>query len=229
MKTTATTEAVSSPPEENEHWNTKWRRTTSCAGKKPAADLKKDLHNLEAGRKSRKEPTPFVGIKPNGKCQFVALEPDPVNFARLSKCVSELPDAVKSKIQCKMVCVGARKGTIRFQDCAGETSQASNEGRIEVQCETLDELLEDCHPTFIKMDIEGAEPDALSGAKKFLERSEVIWAVCVYHKPEHLWQLPEFMADHSQEYRFFLRKYSGEIWETVCYAVPEKRLHQSHS
>jgi len=70
MKTTATTEAVSSPPEENEHWNTKWRRTTSCAGKKPAADLKKDLHNLEAGRKSRKEPTPFVGIKPNGKCQM---------------------------------------------------------------------------------------------------------------------------------------------------------------
>jgi hypothetical protein len=69
MKTTATTEAVSSPPEENEHWNTKWRRTTSCAGKKPAADLKKDLQIQEAGRKSRKPPTPFVGIKPYGKSQ----------------------------------------------------------------------------------------------------------------------------------------------------------------
>jgi hypothetical protein len=65
---------VSSPPEENEHWNTKWRRTTSCAGKKPAADLKKDLYNLEAGRKSRKQPTPFVGIKPNGKCQLDGKE-----------------------------------------------------------------------------------------------------------------------------------------------------------
>jgi len=51
MKTTATTEAVSSPLEENEHWNTKWWRTTSCAGKKPVAYLKKDLQNYEAGRK----------------------------------------------------------------------------------------------------------------------------------------------------------------------------------
>jgi hypothetical protein len=33
MKTTATTEAGSSPPGENEHWNTKWRRNTAGAGK----------------------------------------------------------------------------------------------------------------------------------------------------------------------------------------------------
>jgi hypothetical protein len=38
MKTTATTEAVSSSPGENGHWNTKWRRTTSRAGKKQVAD-----------------------------------------------------------------------------------------------------------------------------------------------------------------------------------------------
>jgi hypothetical protein len=33
MKTTATTEAVSSSPGENGHWNTKWRRTTPAPGK----------------------------------------------------------------------------------------------------------------------------------------------------------------------------------------------------
>jgi hypothetical protein len=38
MKTTATTEAVSSSPGENGHWNTKWRRITSRAGKKQVAD-----------------------------------------------------------------------------------------------------------------------------------------------------------------------------------------------
>ena len=70
MKTTATTEAVSSSPEENEHWNTKWRRNTSCAGQKAGADWKNDLQIQGAGRKSRKPPTPIVGIKPNGKCQL---------------------------------------------------------------------------------------------------------------------------------------------------------------
>jgi len=70
MKTTATTAAVSSPPEENEHWSQQWRRNTAGAGQKSRADWKKDLHNLGAGRKSRKPPTPFVGMKPYGKCQY---------------------------------------------------------------------------------------------------------------------------------------------------------------
>jgi hypothetical protein len=74
------------------------------------------------------------------------------------------------------------------------------------------------------MDIEGAELDALRGAERLLRRSEAMWAVCVYHKPEHLWQLPLFINEHSQGHRFFLRKYAGEIWETVCYAVPKSRL-----
>ncbi len=43
MKTAATTEAVSSPPEENEHWNTKWRRNASYAEQKLVVDWKKDL------------------------------------------------------------------------------------------------------------------------------------------------------------------------------------------
>lgn len=51
MKTTATTEAVSSPPEENELWNTNRRRNTSRADKNPVADLKKDLQDYEADRK----------------------------------------------------------------------------------------------------------------------------------------------------------------------------------
>jgi hypothetical protein len=70
MKTTATTEAVSSPPEENELWNTKWRRNTCCAEQKPVVGWKNDLQIRGTGRKSRKPPTPFVGIKPYGKSQI---------------------------------------------------------------------------------------------------------------------------------------------------------------
>ena len=51
MKTTATTEAVSSSPEENELWNTNRRRNTSRADKKLRADWKNDLQNYEAERK----------------------------------------------------------------------------------------------------------------------------------------------------------------------------------
>ena len=70
MKTTATTEAVSSPPEEKWHLSQQWRQNTFRAGQKPRSDWKNDLQTYEEGRKSRKPPTPFVGIKPYGKSQF---------------------------------------------------------------------------------------------------------------------------------------------------------------
>jgi hypothetical protein len=70
MKTMATMEAVCSPPEEKWHLSQQWRQNTFRAGQKLKADWKKDLYNLGAGRKSRKPPTPFVGMKPYGKCQI---------------------------------------------------------------------------------------------------------------------------------------------------------------
>jgi hypothetical protein len=73
MKITAPTEAVSSPPEEKWHWTQKCRRNASCAGQKPVVDWKNDLQIEGAGRKSKKQPTPFVGIKPYGKCQITSL------------------------------------------------------------------------------------------------------------------------------------------------------------
>jgi len=73
MKTTATTEAVSSPPEEKWHLSQQWRQNTFRAGQKPRSDWKNDLQTYEEGRKSRKPPTPFVGIKPYGKSQLTSV------------------------------------------------------------------------------------------------------------------------------------------------------------
>jgi hypothetical protein len=74
MKTTATTEAVSSPPEEKGHWGQKWRQNTFYAGQKPRADWKNDLQTYVAGRESQKPPTPVVGNKPNGKSRLTSLD-----------------------------------------------------------------------------------------------------------------------------------------------------------
>jgi hypothetical protein len=80
MKTTATTEAVSSPPGEKWHGSQQWRQTTSCAGQKPRSDWKNDLPIQGAGRKSLKQPTPFVGIKPYGKSQITLMR----RYSRIS-------------------------------------------------------------------------------------------------------------------------------------------------
>jgi len=46
MKTMANTEAVSSPPEENEHWSQQWRRNTSRADRKTGGGREKGLAKL---------------------------------------------------------------------------------------------------------------------------------------------------------------------------------------
>ena len=50
---------------------------------------------------------------------------------------------------------------------------------------TLDEFIisHDLNDIFVKMDIEGAEYLALTGAKKILERNDVALSVCTYHNP----------------------------------------------
>jgi hypothetical protein len=83
----------------------------------------------------------------------------------------------------------------------------------------LDDLLESRTTTFVKMDIEGAEPVALMGARRTLSRHAPALAVCLYHRREHLWQVPRIILDANPAYRLSLRRHSDESWETVCYAI----------
>ena len=80
------------------------------------------------------------------------------------------------------------------------------------------QLQEAPRPTFLKMDIEGAEPDALAGAAAILRDSAPTLAICLYHERCHLWRLPAQIHEANPKYRLFLRRHSDESWETVCYA-----------
>jgi hypothetical protein len=77
--------------------------------------------------------------------------------------------------------------------------------------------------TFIKMDIEGSEPEALEGARGIVQRDRPILAICVYHVQNHLWRVPLLMKSMFPEYRMFLLCYEGDGWQTVAFAVPPER------
>ena len=70
-------------------------------------------------------------------------------------------------------------------------------GDIEVEAQPLDDLLSDLDPTFIKMDIEGAEPNALLGATATLRAKTPTLAICLYHTREHLWEIPRAIREAS--------------------------------
>lgn len=74
-------------------------------------------------------------------------------------------------------------------------------------------------PTFIKLDIEGAEKEALIGARNIIRKKHPKLAVCVYHKPEDIYELPKLIYEMDQSYKFTLEQYADGIYETVLYAV----------
>ena len=71
----------------------------------------------------------------------------------------------------------------------------------------------------IKMDIEGAELDALRGAEGTISKYKPLLAICVYHKRDDLLTIPEYIKSIVPEYRLFLRAYERTTTELVLYAV----------
>jgi hypothetical protein len=112
-----------------------------------------------------------------------------------------------------------QNATLKFSARALGVSKIADDGEIEVSVETLDSLPIET-PTFIKMDIEGSEKAALEGARKLIARDKPKMAICVYHKPNDLWELPLYIKELAPEYKIFMRHYSlRSAHETVAYAV----------
>lgn len=73
--------------------------------------------------------------------------------------------------------------------------------------------------TLIKMDIEGAEQEALLGAKRIISEYQPKLAICIYHRIEDLWEIPLLIKELNPEYHLYIRNYEDRLDEIVCYAV----------
>jgi FkbM family methyltransferase len=161
-----------------------------------------------------------------GRFQHIyAFEADSANLEALTNYRDSLIPEVRERITILPYAVGRENGTVRFAAEGFVGSRVANSGRTQdVPCRTLDSALAKVEPTLIKMDIEGSELDALRGAQQTTRRSRPVFAVCAYHKCDHLWIIPKLLRAANPDYRIFLRRYAEDCWETVYYAVPPERL-----
>ena len=157
--------------------------------------------------------------------RIIAFEPDPANMQNLQRRVSALPEAMQTRIALMRLAVGSHRGKVPFR-AMGTDLSAVGSGALEIDCLPLDEALEDCTPTYIKMDIEGSELQALTGAQKIIKRTLPVLAICAYHHQSDLWQIPLFIRAMFDDYRLYLRPHGSEGWDLVCYAVPVSRPGQ---
>lgn len=139
-------------------------------------------------------------------------EPDPRNAFQAKKNLEKEHD-----IYVRQCGVGRDNQIAYFNSKGTQTSSIQKKG-IEVKIVSLDkDVNEDI--TFIKMDIEGEESNAIAGAKRHILEEKPICAICLYHKMQDIWKLPLQIMKINPDYKLYLRHYMENYMETVAYFI----------
>lgn len=162
-------------------------------------------------------------IKRFGK-KFKAIhcfEPNTLNYLLLKQYIKK--ENLEGKVISYNLGLSDKKETLNFSGIgSGFHLTASGEEIAEsIQTDTIDELFKDTKVDFIKMDIEGAEPLALQGGAEVIKRDKPKLAICVYHFPNQLWEIPMYIKSLMPEYKLFLRHHTKQKLETVIYAIKQ--------
>ena len=91
-----------------------------------------------------------------------------------------------------------------------------------IDARSVDSILNGREATLIKMDVEGAEREALWGAGRTISRYSPRLMVALYHRNEDIFELPLLVKKLNQKYKFYVRhQLYIPAWETNLYAVPK--------
>lgn len=118
--------------------------------------------------------------------------------------------------------VGAwnKKDVLLFTEGLGVGNCISQQGTYSINVDSIDQTILDKEVTYIKMDIEGAELLALQGAQETIKKYQPKLAVSIYHKPEDIIEIFDYVRTLLPNHKYYLRHYSSFDTETVLYAVP---------
>ena len=142
--------------------------------------------------------------------RYYAYEITQESFQKLKENTEAYP-----RVLCRRKGVGSKHGFMKLDQNQSDASanQLSQKGEDEVEIVTLDEDISE-KVTFIKMDLEGAEYDALLGCQNHICQDHPKLALSVYHNFQDLWRLPKMIDEWVPGYRFFLRYHGGNLWPT---------------
>lgn len=148
------------------------------------------------------------------KADIIAFEPEKINYEKL---VQKNPDILAFQAG-----LWRENGVLSFSgmDVSGEVISSQNlslDRSMKVIVKSIDCIPECEKATFIKMDIEGSEYEAILGAKKIICTNKPKLAICIYHSDEDMLRLAELIHDMVPEYHFYIRQHCNSRAETVLY------------
>lgn len=152
---------------------------------------------------------------------ILSYEPDPINAGICRQRLSAWPVNEELRRNSAVINAGLSDQPATMNFLAGGTSASHFRGTeegVSIPLVTVDETVGNRFVSFIKLDVEGFELQALKGAEKTVRRCRPRMAVCAYHRLGDLLELPQWILDVDPSYQMRLRMYSNEYLEIVLYA-----------
>ena len=135
-----------------------------------------------------------------GKVDAIAcFEPDLGNFKLLMRYLCAKHNEIAQSVIAFPCGVFSHETQLHFASGNKINSMISDKGESFIQCVALDHVIPGFKPTFIKMDVEGVELEALKGTEMLIEKNKPDLAICVYHAPNHIWEIPLYIKSFTQD------------------------------
>ena len=148
--------------------------------------------------------------------QAYLFEPDMENFSKLKGNLSDM----KSRHSLMPLALSDKYKILSFSGKGEGSHIDSSGGGVKIAAAALDDLLGEVELNFLKLDVEGAEAEALCGAKTIIRQSKPVIALSAYHRPQDLWELPNLISSISPCYTFYFRQHYYNSFDIVLYAIP---------
>lgn len=146
-----------------------------------------------------------------------AFEPDPDSYR---VCMARKEETGFSEAEILPYAAWSERTTLHFCLKVPGSSKVAEEGDCIISAMPIDDAVEPkVRVTMIKMDVEGSELEALKGAKNTIQRDKPKLAICIYHKPEDMLEIPLYIKELVPEYKLYVRVHMHAPGETVLYAV----------
>lgn len=155
---------------------------------------------------------------------WIAFEPDARNMKALRETAHRVGARVGSYTLLQLG-LSDCNGSVAFAEGGGEASHLiadsgiqSEAAHVDVVC--MDAAIKRVGNVYIKLDIEGAEMEALRGMPRLLESNPLI-AVSIYHKPNDLWEIPLYLMKRAAPAKLRIRQHGHHGFDTVLYVTPK--------
>ena len=150
---------------------------------------------------------------------ILAFEPDIDNYKKLIKVKLN-----KTKLTFLPLGLWSEPTTLNFENNSDMSSKISINGKNIISLIKYDDAFSSYIPNLIKMDIEGAEYNALLGMKKTIFKHKPNLCISVYHKPDDIIKIPKLIKSWDLKYKFYLRVHEYNTFGVVIYCLQDEKI-----